>query len=71
MPKLYGTGKKKVMKHLKDPNLSLSSLGDIAASLANVYAKSIKLISSYYGIKNTITYLKYDSQSGENQPETS
>ena len=53
MPKVYGTGKKKVMKHLKDPNLSLSSLGDTAASLANVYAKSIKLIPSYYGIKNT------------------
>ena len=53
MPKLYGTGKKTVIKHLKDQNLSLSSLSDTAATFANVYAKSTKLISSYYGIKNT------------------
>ena len=38
--KLYGTGKNTVIKHLKNQNLSLSSLGDTAASLANVYAKS-------------------------------
>ena len=52
VPKLYGTGKKTAIKHL-DQNLSLPSLGDTAASLANVYAKSTKLISSNYGIKNT------------------
>ena len=50
--KLHGIGKKTVTKHLKDQNLSLSSLGDTAALLANVYAKSTKLISSCYGIKN-------------------
>ena len=50
--KLYGIGKKTVIKHLKDQNLSLSSLGDTAASLANVYAESTKLISSCYGVKN-------------------
>ena len=53
VPKLYGTGKKTVIKNLKDQNLSLSSLEDTAGSLANVYAKSTKLISSYYGIQNT------------------
>ena len=37
---LYGTGKNTVIKHLKNQNLSLSSLEDTAASLANVYAKS-------------------------------
>ena len=52
MPKLYGVGKKAVIKHLKDQNLSLSSLGDTAASLANVYAESTKLISSCYCAKN-------------------
>ena len=52
VPTLYGTRKKTVIKHLKDQNLSLSSLGDTAASLANVYAKSTKLIPSYYGIQN-------------------
>ena len=44
VPKLYGTGKKTDIKHLKDQNLPLPSLGDTAASLANVYAKSTKLI---------------------------
>ena len=52
VPKLYGVGKKAVIKHLKDQNLSLSSLGDTAASLANVYAESTKLVSSCYGVKN-------------------
>ena len=52
VPKLYGIGKKTVMKHLKDQNLSLSSLGNTAASLAKVYVESTKLISSYYGVKN-------------------
>ena len=33
VPKLYGTGKKTVIKHLKDQNLSLLSLGDTAALL--------------------------------------
>ena len=51
--KLYDTGKKTVIKHLKDQDLSILSLGETAASLANVYAKSTKLISSYCGIKNT------------------
>ena len=45
--KLYGNGKRTVIKHLRDQNLSLSSLGDTAASLTNVYVKSTKLISSY------------------------
>ena len=58
VPKLYGNGKQTVRKHLKDQNLSFSSLGDTAASLPNYYAKSTKLISSYYGIKNTNNYLK-------------
>ena len=53
VPKLYGTGKKTVTKHLRDRNLSLSSLGDTATTLANAYDKNTKLISSYYGIKNT------------------
>ena len=53
VPKLYGTGKKIVTKHLRDRNLSLSSLGDTATTLANAYDKNTKLISSYYGIKNT------------------
>ena len=53
VPKLYGTGKRTFTKHLKDQNRSLSNLGDTAGSLANVYAKSAKLISSYYGIQNT------------------
>ena len=52
VPKLYGIGKKTVIEHLKDQNLSLSNLGDTAASLANVYAKSTKLISSCYGVKD-------------------
>ena len=52
MPKLYSTGKKAVIKYLKDQNLLLSSLEDTATSLGNVYAKSTQLISSYYGIKN-------------------
>ena len=39
VPELYGTGKKTVIKNLKDQNLSLSSLEDTAGSLANVYAK--------------------------------
>ena len=52
VPKLYGTGKKTVIKHLKDQNLSLPSLGDTAASFTNVYAENAKLISSCYGIKN-------------------
>ena len=52
VPKLYGVEKKAVTKYLKDQNLSLSSLGDTAASLTNVYAKSTKLISSCYGVKN-------------------
>ena len=52
VPKLYGTGKKIVIKHLKEWNLSLSSLRNTAASLVNIYGKSTKLVSSYYGIKN-------------------
>ena len=52
VPKLYGIGSNIVIKHLKDQNLSLSSLGDTAVLLANVYAESIKLISSCYGVKN-------------------
>ena len=52
VPKLYGIGKKIVMKHLKDDNLSLPSLGDTATSWPNVCAKATKLISSCYGIKN-------------------
>ena len=50
--KLYGIGKKTVIKRLKVENLSLSSLGDTAASLSDVYAESTKLISSCYGVKN-------------------
>ena len=49
---LYGVGNKTVVKHLKDKNLSMSSLWDTAASLTNVYAESTKLISLYYGFKN-------------------
>ena len=52
VPKLYSIGNNIVIKHLKDQNLSLSSLGDTAVLLANVYAESIKLISSCYGVKN-------------------
>ena len=64
--KLYGAGKKAVINHVKDQNLSLSSLGNTAGSLANVFAESPKLILSYYGIQNTnnlseVTYLEKDS----------
>ena len=52
VPKLYGTEKKIAIKHLKDQILSLSCLEDAAASLANVYAKSTKFVSSCHGIKN-------------------
>ena len=52
LPKLYGIGKITVIKHLKDQNLSLSSEGDTAASLANVYAESTKLFLSCYCVKN-------------------
>ena len=50
MPKLYDW-KEDSHKALKR-SLSFSSLEDTAASLGNVYAKSTKLIPSYYGIKN-------------------
>ena len=43
VPKLYGTGRKTVIKHLKDQNLSLSRLGGNAASLKNVYAINHKI----------------------------
>ena len=52
LPNLYGIGKKTVIKHLKDQNQSLKSLGDTAASLTNTYVKSTKLISSWYGAKS-------------------
>ena len=52
VPKSYGTEKKIAIKHLKDQNLSLSCLEDAASSLANVYAKSTKFVSSCHGIKN-------------------
>ena len=52
VPKLYGIGKKTVIKAFKDQNLSLSCLGGTATSLTNVYAESRKLISSCYGVKN-------------------
>ena len=51
--KLYGIGNKTAIKHLKYQNLSMSSLGDTAASMTNVYAESAKLISSCYGVRNT------------------
>ena len=71
VPKLYYTRKKTVIKHLIYQTRSLQSLGDTAASLVDVYAKSTKLISSYYGIKNANNYLKYGFQTGENEPEGS
>ena len=52
VPELYGIGKITVIKHLKDQNLPLSSEGDTAASLANVYVESAKLILSCYCVKN-------------------
>ena len=52
VPKLYGIGNKTLIKHLKDQNLSLSSLGEDATSFATVYAASARLISSCYGVKN-------------------
>ena len=75
LPKLYGTGKKTVIKHLKDQNLSLSSLGDTAASLANVYAKSTKLIPSYYGIQNMnnlseVRFSAWGKRTGKNLTST-
>ena len=69
--KVAGIGKKIAIKNLKDQNLSLSSLADTAVSLANVYAKSTKLISSCYSIKNANNVSKYDSQSEKNEPERS
>ena len=64
--KVPGIEKKIAIKNFKDHNLPMSSLADAAASLANVYSKSTKLISSCYGIKNANNVSKYDSQSGEN-----
>ena len=52
VPKLYGIENKTVIKHLKNQNLSLPSLGDTAESLTNFYGKSTKLTSSSYGVKN-------------------
>lgn len=52
LPKLYDIGKMTVIKHLKDQNQSLTSLGDTAASLTNAYAKSTKFIPSWYGAKS-------------------
>ena len=49
VPKLYGTGKKIIIKHLKDKNLSLLSLGDTATSWTNVCAKDkINFIVLWY-----------------------
>ena len=70
MPKLYDIGKMTVIKHLIDENQSLTSLGDTAASLTNAYAKSTKLISSWYGAKSAnnlfeLQILVWGKQTGE------
>ena len=73
MPKLYDW-KEDSHKALKR-SLSFSSLEDTAASLGNVYAKSTKLIPSYYGIKNMnnlseVRFSVWGKQSGKELTST-
>ena len=45
LPKLYGTGKKTVIKHLKDQNLSLWSLGDNCSIIGKCLCQKHKIDS--------------------------
>ena len=68
VPKLYGTGKKTVTKHLKDQNMSLSNLGDTAGSLQMFMPKVQNWFHHIMVSRIRINYLKYDSQFEENEP---
>ena len=64
-----------VVKHLKDQNQSLTSLGDTAALLTNAYAKSTKFISSWYGAKSAnnlfeLQILVWGKQTGKDVSST-
>ena len=57
VPKLFGIGKKTVVKILKQ-NISLTRLGNTNSPIKEIYEESSRLVAACYGVKNETSLSK-------------